>query len=224
MPDTSATELWIAAGAAAATAASTVAAFFAWRTTAAAKKVAEQANTIAETANSIAVSAAHTASAIAQVEHDRWHRELTPALRYELEKPNRLVDQVRLHIHLDGPVGLDGVDGLTVSVRDDGDHTPQVPGVNAPTAQELADTIWGPLRFKPHVDEADPVGRSVPRRPLPVGSYLVFALEASRAPRWIEQPDWERQYRNGRLRLIVTCEKTGYRPWHIPWESAIPID
>jgi hypothetical protein len=161
---------------------------------------------------------------LAQVERDRWHRELTPVVKVILSRWAPGSDLVRMRLRLEGPIGLDELDSVEVSIRDTpGDRVSELAG--SPTADEVARVIWGPLRFRPGVDKADDIGRVVPGRPLTVGEELVFLLEPSLPPKWISSPSpaaWEQiygaDYRHV-LRIAIRCRKDGYKPWHIAVEQ-----
>jgi hypothetical protein len=90
---------------------------------------------------------------------------------------------LRLRVMLVGPPGLDRLDRLTVTIRDDhfrrGEHQ-QIMG--GPTTEEIKAHIWGPYRFTPSTGpddaRADGIGRTtVYDAQLPIGEELPFQLE-----------------------------------------------
>src|SRR6185437_11233766 len=91
------------------------------------------------------------ARALADIEQDRRHSEPTPRFRVRVEPWTAGNNEdLRLRIMLTGPTGLDRIDGLTVTIRDDhfrrGDGTLTAGG---PTREEVKAQVWGPYRFRP---------------------------------------------------------------------------
>ena len=154
------------------------------------------------------------ATILATIEKDRRHTELTPSFDITCHR-SPTGDAAYLHLTLTGPPGLDRLDGAAISVRDDrSNRSPIVAG--GPTAEELAAVIWGPLRFRPHVNDADELGRSIPSFPLARQESTRFALEPSLVPHWVADQDyWRRQYADHPLRVNLTCTREGHEPWTI---------
>jgi hypothetical protein len=74
----------------------------------------------ARQSNKSSGKANETAGALAGIEQDRRHSELTPRFRVRVEPWTAGNDQdLRLRVMLTGPTGLDRIDGLTVKIRDD---------------------------------------------------------------------------------------------------------
>lgn len=197
--DAATVNLWIAGITGVATLAGSAAAFFSWRT---------------------ARASTRTAEAVAQIERDRWHVELTPKIRIEIDHrwDN---DLIRLNVWLDGPDALDGLDGVELRIRNVVDIVSRqdAVGTDAPSAQEIADQVWSIMRFRPGVDQADRLGRTVPARPLRTGDRLLTVVETTPKPWWIrENTAWwsilTPKYTN-KIRIEVVCTKHGYRPWHL---------
>lgn len=161
-----------------------------------------------------------TASSVAQIERDRWHKELTPQLRLKLE-----VQQGMLYVRFDGPASLGKID-VQLTVRDDFDRSrvPALPG--GATPEQIAQTIWGPYRFRPGIDGADQLGRTVTPPPLEADDRTRLAIDPSLRPSWYEGADggrrWRDQYRTARFRLWADCEAEGHRPWRLSFE--VPQD
>ncbi|WP_431220338.1 hypothetical protein [Leifsonia xyli] len=159
------------------------------------------------------------AAELTAIERDRRHAELTPKILAQVSPLGG--GRFRLRIQLDGPLELEGLDHVVVSVRNDTvDHTPIDGGG---TNEESNAPIWGPLRFVPQIDGASEDGRQVAPFPLAVGDDRPFAMEPTRAP--LESGPgsdswWRAQYQSGTspLRLAVRCEKEGEQPWIIPIE------
>jgi hypothetical protein len=171
---------------------SAVATFLAWRT-------AREAN--------------GTAASVAQIERDRWHKDLTPRLGFLLPGPGHL--QVRF----DGPASL-GELHLLLEVRDDRPRPREEQLAGLPTPEEEARYIWGPMRFRPRIDHADEEGRTVaPRHPLEVGETTRLAVCQTVRPPSYEHEDgrqrWFDRYQDAPMRLWVTCEAADHKPWRL---------
>ncbi|MFC1230091.1 MULTISPECIES: hypothetical protein [Streptomyces] len=161
-----------------------------------------------------------TASSVAQIERDRWHRELTPLLRLKLE-----AEQGMLYVRFDGPAGLGKID-VRLTLRDDFDRSRVSPLAGIATPEEMAQTIWGPYRFRPRIDGADDLGRTVAQVPLEADDRTRLAVDPSVRPSWYEGTEgeqrWRHQYRTTRIRLWADCEAEGHKPWRLSFE--VPQD
>lgn len=160
------------------------------------------------------------ATILATIEKDRRHTELTPSFDIVCHR-SPVGDTAYLQVTLTGPPDLDRLDGVAVSIRNDrANRSPTIAG--GPTAEELAAVIWGPLRFRPYVDDADELGRSIPFVPLARQDTMQLAMEASLVPRWVADHDlWRRQYAHHPLRLHFTCTREGHEPWKFPIDVSI---
>jgi hypothetical protein len=189
------------------TAVAGVAAIGSWRAAAKANKAAERANA--------------TADALAHIERDRWHTELTPKLQVELT--GAASGRAELKVTLSGPPGLDQLDELSISVRDDGDDHPVTAGMSEQEAQEASQVIWGPYRFVRGVSGASRNGRYAPSEgTVAQGDGIRRAMEETPAPSWVAATEnWRDRYKDKRVRLTFTCVREGYRPWTIPWEGIV---
>lgn len=161
-----------------------------------------------------------TAASVAQIERDRWHKELTPLLRLKLE-----ADQGMLYVRFDGPASL-GKISVQLSLRDDFDRSGVPSLAGGPTPQQIAESIWGPYRFRPGVDGADHRGRGVAAFPLEADDRTRLAVDPSLKPSWYEGAEgenrWRQQWRNARIRLWADCEAPGHKPWRLSFE--VPQD
>jgi len=160
------------------------------------------------------------ATTLANIERDRRHTELTPDFNVTCYR-RAVGDRAELRLTFTGPPGLDRLDGAEVTIRDDRSNRTPTTAAD-PSAEELAAAIWGPLRFCPHVNDADKLGRSVPAVPLAKQEIIRLALEPSLAPRWVnDHAHWRQQYADDPLRLTITCTREGHAPWVIPIDVRI---
>lgn len=190
-----------------------------------AASISAVATLLARTAAKHANAAATT---LADIESQRRHSELCPRLRVICEpwEPGTK-DILRLRVMQVGPPGLDRIDRLIVTIRND--HFRRSEGyrerVGGPTAEEIKAHIWGPYRFRPSTgpDEAraDGTGReTVYDAELPIGEELPFVLEPTMPGHWMSgmsQSDWLQQ-RGTVIRLAFTAEHHKHGTWYLPCE------
>ncbi|MFJ5122267.1 hypothetical protein [Kitasatospora sp. NPDC088548] len=166
-----------------------------------------------------ASASAATAREMAQIERDRWHRDLTPELRFTLDGSTGSPRALR--IELVGPVGLDRLDRITLSVRDEAgiDHAALAADPDL-RPQELARMIWGPYRFRPDVNGVLEPGREAVLVGLERGEQLIRLMEYTPAPSWFESDPLGWQTRNATqpVRLRAECHRDGHRPWTVVTE------
>ena len=160
----------------------------------------------------------------AALEGQRRQGEMTPHFRVSWEW-----ERDRLTVLLTGPPQLEGLDSLTVRIRDDRPRREDSRIAGGPTAEEVAAQIWGPYRFIPgtgpgaspgsDTGAADATGRVTPTAGMSVGESLVFALEPTPPPRWSGWGAAQWRSRAGMLlRLQLEARREGWEPWSLPCE------
>jgi len=167
------------------------------------------------------------ATGLIAIESQRRHSELSPQLRVKCEPLNPGSDVLRLRIMLVGPAGLDRLDRLTVTIRNDhflrGEgHQPLI---GDPTQEEIRQHIWGPYRFTPRTGpnnaRANKTGReTVYDASLPLGEELPYQLEPTTPAHWMTgmtQPGWLRQCGTV-IRLAFIAEHKEHGIWYLPAE------
>ncbi|MGW1767507.1 hypothetical protein ACWCQL_26045 [Streptomyces sp. NPDC002073] len=169
-----------------------------------------------------AADSADTAREVAKIERDRWHRELTPELTFSLIRvsPNSM----RLTTTLDGPVGLDHLDTIILTVRDEAgrDHSAR-PHYDDAMRTELQSVIWGAARFSPGADGVVAPGRQSIIRSLERGNFVYRQMDNSQPPSWFQDPgNWVEAYWDATVRLHAVCEVEGHRPWIVVAEVENP--
>jgi hypothetical protein len=170
-------------------------------------KAARRANDAAKRSND-------TAEAVARIERERWHADLTPQFDITLTETGS--GDARLNVHLDGPDHLRHLDAVTITVGDDdNDHTLYQPRVGLTQADYDAQ-IFGPYRFLPTSDGADQDGRAVAPTPLTVGRGRPFSMERTEPGHWMamDMTAWQRQNADKPIRLTLTCRR-GDEEWVI---------
>ncbi|MBV6701930.1 hypothetical protein KV557_33320 [Kitasatospora aureofaciens] len=131
-------------------------------------------------------------------------------------------DTSTLQVNLTGPVSLDRLDPVIVTVQNEAgvDHAGHSHLGGSPSKDDLAAVVWSPLRLKPGVNEADRLGRVSGTFALEAGDHQPLAMEPSPAPRW-NTGSWERQWEGKPLRLKIECRRDGHKPWFIVAEVAV---
>jgi hypothetical protein len=173
------------------------------------------------------------AGALADIEQDRRHTELTPRFRARVEPWTAGNDQdLRLRVTLTGPTGLDRIDGLTVKIRDDHFKRGEAAlTAGGPTREEIKAQVWGPYRFRPGTgpddSHADPDGRvTVYDAELPIGEELPYLLERTRPPAWaawMTQEQWNEQ-RGPVIRIALEAWHNDHGKWILPCEIDLSAD
>ncbi|WP_411147349.1 hypothetical protein [Streptomyces sp. A30] len=163
----------------------------------------------------------NTASSVAQIERDRWHRELTPQLQLRIDPNNHF-----LYVRFVRPAALGRLQ-VQLQVRDDRDRSQDPELAGSVTAQMRAEVIWGPYRFRPGIDGADNLGRTLAPFFFEPDDLHRVAIDPTLTPTWFEGPTgeqrWREQYRTSPMRLWATCEAPGHKPWRLscepPWDG-----
>ncbi len=159
---------------------------------------------------------------VAEIEQARRHEELTPQFEVTCEANDAEATHAELSLQLTGPTGLAGLDEVTVRIRDDRPDRAPTPGSQL-TAQQVSEIIWGPYRIMPGLHSTLPNGREHGPFKLPKNEPYPIPLERSYAPTWVTDPgEWRKLYDGKPVRLEITCQRAGYKPWVIPLE--VPVD
>lgn len=184
-------------------------------------RIARTANKAAFNSNRAAEQANATADAVAQVERDRWHHEMTPQFDVTITRLGPGSNHASLMLTFEGPAALERLDEVELEIRDDG-YTHGVGHVTEDYQREIANTIWGPYRFKPGVDGATGIGRTSPAVPMELGEWIKRALEESFPPSWTDRTYWHERYGNDSpVRLWVRCRRDGYQPWTLTYNVRV---
>jgi hypothetical protein len=188
---------------------------------------AARANIKSARANTKSASAAETAAkatdAAVKLEVQRRHAELTPRFRLNWELRSG-TDDLRLDVLLTGPVQLERLDNLTLTVLDNDPWRRETisEGMGI-TPEQLAEQVLGPFRLRPGVavtpgsDPADAWGRAIRTNGLQVGESMPFILETTPpASWWTQTPEQWRAQNGPKLRLRLRCERDDWEPWTVP--------
>lgn len=181
----------------------------------------------ARQANEAAAKASATAEAVAEIEKQRRHRELTPDFRVRaaiLDDSAYPGFAVLFVMFLDGQV--DALDSVTITILNTVDLRPW----NLPhgiTETEAEGVIWSGWEFDnffigsrdPRAKRASSHRQSKPRpfsRPEGKDWYELL-IRRTQPPHWSSQTkeEWRRQYDEIPLRLSLDCRLAGHEPWII---------
>ncbi|WP_326724645.1 hypothetical protein OHT59_40145 [Streptomyces sp. NBC_00243] len=162
-----------------------------------------------------------TAGSVAQIERDRWHRELSPQLKLKIDPNNHF-----LCIRFVRPAALGRIQ-VSLRVRDDRDRSQDPELAGSVTAQMRAEVVWGPYRFRPGIDHADDLGRAVKPFTLEPDDLHRVAIDPTLRPTWFDgasgETRWREKYRNAPMRVWATCEASDHKPWRLscelPWNG-----
>jgi hypothetical protein len=183
-------------------------------------RIGRNANEAAHQSNRAADRANATAETVAQVERERWHHELTPRFNVTVTRLGPGTGQASLMLTFEGPPALERLDAVEVSVRDDGyTHAGGLAG--GPSAQEIADTVWGPYRFRPGIDGVSRNGRDVPAASMELGDWRKLVLERTPSPSWTDPEYWRERYDRDPVRLWVRCRRERHQPWLLTY--SVPV-
>jgi hypothetical protein len=154
--------------------------------------------------------------ATAAIEGKRLHDDLTPQLAVTCtERPG--TSQADMTVELTGPAGLDGLDEVTIRIRDDRPDRNSRPGSGV-TQEQISRVIWGPYRLNRGVRDTDPDGRAHGPFRLPKNEPYPLQLEQTTPPSWTTPEFWH-QYEDKPVRLEITCRSAGHEPWILRLEA-----
>src|ERR1017187_5185773 len=199
MPVMDAATVWAAVGALGAVAAAGIAAWAARQS----RNAARQSNSAAET--------------LAAIERGRRHDELAP--EFELKFTDTGGGSANLHVTLAGGA-LESLDEATFTVLDETGKDHWSGGLPGRLTQEQAEAfVWGPWEFNTAASVQIISNRESRPRPYSRVSgrnWDLLPLKRTRPGDWMStysQQQWQEEYEDQPIRLLITCRRTGYEPW-----------
>jgi hypothetical protein len=157
------------------------------------------------------------------IEDDRRHHELTPVFEASCEVAGDPGDSAKLKIALVGGIGA--LDEVVITIQDESGTDHWGRGLPAGVTQEQAEAfVWGPWEFDTGASAQVVSNRQTRPRSysLPSGkNWNVLTLAATRAGPWMTgtAPDkWRKDRRQQPIRLLLTCQREGRKPWFVPLE------
>lgn len=191
--------------------------------------VAASVSTVAALGSWAAAAQANgAAKSLEKIEQDRRHDELTPDFRIRTERTSRDPDMALLWLKLVGPAGLRYLDRVVVTIRDTVEARIPISPLG-PTAEQVADHVFGPYRFRPQIDGFDRTGREVGPISLLVGDeHPPFTLVRTAPPSWSEQSveGWRAEHQTDPVRLSIECRRTDnyVELWYTRWDVWYDVD
>lgn len=167
-------------------------------------------------------TAANSAAAMTRIEERRIWAETLPQLKVTADAQTDTY--ALLHVELVGPPSLDRLDGIQLSIRDDYHARGASQLAGGPSAEEVANHVWGPYRFKYGIDGGSENGRTVAPFSLPLGEGMNFAMDRQLPPLWNTsgtEASWRRDYAGKPVRLLFRCSREGFEQWTVPVEVLV---
>jgi hypothetical protein len=161
------------------------------------------------------------AGALAAIEQDRRHEELTPEFEITCTVKTTARDWADLRIALTGG-RLEALDAVTVTILDEAGQDHWGTGLPTGITQEEAQAfVWGPWEFSTGASKQVVSNRE--SRPWPYSrvsgkNWDVLAMTATRPGRWMStatQDEWRKRCARQPVRLLLTCRRSGHEPWFI---------
>jgi len=199
MPVMEAATIWSAVGALGTVAAASVAAW------------------AARQSHNSAVQANAAAGSLAAIERGRRHDELAP--EFELKFTETGSNSANLRVTLIGG-GMESLDAVTFTILDETDKDHWSGGLPGTLTQEQAEAfVWGPWEFNTAaavqiVSNRESRPRSYSR--VSGKNWDLLPLMRTQPGHWMStysQQQWQEEYEDQPIRLLITCRRGGYEPW-----------
>lgn len=159
-----------------------------------------------------------TSRHVAEIEAFRHQAEIKPEFRLEARAVGD--NSVELQIEFVASAGLERLDAVTLSIRDDRVHLP-ADHAGATPADELARAVWGPCRFRRAAHSGDDTGRELLPFALALAETHIDFLERSPCPSWHDPALWDLDHRGKPIRLKVIVDAGIHGRWTIPAEVSV---
>lgn len=156
---------------------------------------------------------------VAAIERDRRHDELAPVFAVTCVVRETSGESADLRVSLTGG-GLDYLDEVVITILDEADRDHWTRGLPEGVSQEKAESfVWGAWEFNTGAGAQVVSNRET--RPRSYSrtngkNWDVLSLNPTRPGHWMtgtSQKNWQRQYRDHPIRLLITCRRQGYEPW-----------
>lgn len=161
-----------------------------------------------------------TAAAVAAIERDRRHDELTPVFEFKCTVRDTAPDSADLRVALVGGQ-LERHAAVTVTILDEAGQDHWTRGLpDGVTLQQAEAFVWGPWEFNTGASEQVVNNRESKARPYSRVSgknWDLLSLAATRPGKWMatSQEEWRKRWKGQPVRLLVICRCEGYEPWFI---------
>jgi hypothetical protein len=171
----------------------------------------------ARQSHSAASQANAAAGSLAAIERGRRHDELTP--EFELKFTGTGPSSANLQVMLSGG-SLESLDEVTLTILDETGKDHWSGGLPSTLTQEQAQAfVWGPWEF--NAAAATQVVSNRESRPRPYSrvsgkNWDLLPLTRTYPGHWMStysQQQWQEEYEDQPIRLLITCRREGYEPW-----------
>ncbi len=170
-----------------------------------------------------AAKANETTSALAAIELDRRHDELTPDFEITCAERDTSPGTADMRVTLRrGP--LERLDEVTITILDETDKDHWTGGLPGGVTQEHAEAfIWGPWEFNAAASAQVISNRTTRPRAYSIvngKNWDLLGLTRTRPGHWMgttTQQAWQDQHDDQPLRLLITC-RLGHATWTTPYD------
>jgi hypothetical protein len=168
-----------------------------------------------------ATKANASAGVLAAIERERRHDELCPEFEITCTIRDTALTSADLHIALK-PSDLGRLDEVTVTILDEAGADHWAHGLPDGVTQAEAEAfVWGGWEFNAGASAQVVSNRTTkPRAYSLVGgkNWDLLSMRHTQPGRWMtgkSAEQWQKQYRDKPVRLLLTCRREGYEPWTV---------
>lgn len=172
-----------------------------------------------------AVHANAAAESLAVIERGRRHDELAPV--FDLKFTETGCDHANLHVTFAGG-GLESLDEVTFTILDEAGKDHWSGGLPVRLTREAAEAfVWGPWEFNTAASvqiASNRVSRTRPYSLVTGENWELLPLKRTQPGYWMSaysQRQWQWDYEDHPIRLLITCRREGYEPWALLREVAV---
>jgi hypothetical protein len=163
-----------------------------------------------------AIKANEAAGSLAAIELQRHHDEIAPEFDLRFVVTGR--SQANLRVALVG--GLESLDEVTFTILDETGKDHWAGGLPGRLTQEEAEAfVWGPWEFNAmaaHQVVSNRQSRSRAYSRVTGKNWDLLPLRRTEPGHWMttySQQQWQDEYQDQPIRLLITSRRSGYEPW-----------
>lgn len=179
---------------------------------------------------SAATKANTSAGVLAAIERERRHDELCPEFEITCTIRDTAVTSADLHVVLK-PSDLGRLDEVTVTILDEAGADHWAHGLPQGVTQAEAEAfVWGGWEFNTGASAQVVSNRTTRPRPYSLAdgkNWDLLSMRHTQPGQWMtgaSPEQWQRQFRDKPVRLLLTCRREGYEPWTVLKEVQAVID
>jgi hypothetical protein len=171
-----------------------------------------------------AVQSNAAAESLASIERGRRHDEIAPV--FDLKFAETGGDDASLRVTLAGG-GLERLDEVTFTILDEAGKEHWSGRLPPRLTQEEAEAfVWGPWEFNTNASVQIATNRMSQTRAysrVTGKNWDLLPVSRTRPGQWMStysQQQWQDDYEDHPIRLLITCRREGYEPWTLLHEVA----